>query len=219
MEISDPHVEVKGPTQLLDGELSTSGFATRWSPVAYFASPFTSLNTASVYRGDGDSHLTDAYIRTSISHYLHEAQSQGVERQQFAGCICFGTRLLRTSRHTAYAFHKNPNQFIFNMGWVNTPGFLPENQRLGLKTDDTTVAEFLDKTKHLLCLLLPADHPTHNLILDVSTLIGLKEIPAHLITYMIRDAIIEAEFRCESIRIFWPTTVPQSTMDTLFTFM
>ena len=77
--------------------------------ICYFASPFTSLNTASVYRGDGDAHLTDAYIRTSISHYLHEAQGQVVERQQFAGCICFGTRLLRTRRHTAYAFYKNPN--------------------------------------------------------------------------------------------------------------
>ena len=76
---------------------------------------------------------------------------------------------------------------------------------------------FLDKTKRHLGLVLLTLHPTHNLILDVSTLMELKEISAESITYMIRDAIIEAEFRCESISILWPPTVPQNMMDTLLT--
>ncbi len=117
----------------------------------------------------------------------------------------------------------NRNPFLFlglpEREWVNNQEFVPESQRLGPNAEDITMAEFLNTTKRYLCLLLLALHPIHNFILDVSMLVEVKDIPAEEIVYMIRDAIIEAEFCCDAVRILWPPTVPQTRMDTLLNSM
>ncbi len=87
--------------------------------ICYFASPFTDLAMCGVYKDGTDHYLTSANIRNTISQFLYEMQSQVQELARIAGCICFGTRIIRTGPNTGFAFYKDPNQYIFNLGWVN----------------------------------------------------------------------------------------------------
>ncbi len=86
--------------------LPADGIHLREQPtmICYFASPFTDLATCGVYKDGSDHHLTSAYLRTTISQFLYEMQSQVQELARIAGCICFGTRIIRTSQNTGFAF-------------------------------------------------------------------------------------------------------------------
>ena len=57
-----------------------------------------------------------------------------------------------------------------------------------------------------------------NLILDVSLLVNMK-VTNESIVEMIRDALVDAEFRCESLTILWPPSVPQEEMAKLLSHM
>ena len=112
--------------------LPSDGVQLREQPtmICYFASPFTDLATCGVYKDGKDHNLTNAYLRTTISQFLYEMQSQMLEPARNAGCICFGTRIIRTSAMTGFAFYKDPNQYIFNLGWLNITGYNPEQHAL-----------------------------------------------------------------------------------------
>ncbi len=92
--------------------------------ICYFASPSTDLATCGIYKKNTDRNLTSAYLRTSVHQYLYEMQTQLQDHARNAGCICCGSRFLSTSSRTGCVFYKNPNQFIFNLPWVNLPNFV-----------------------------------------------------------------------------------------------
>ena len=76
----------------------------------------------------------------------------------------------------------------------------------------------MSRTAQRLALVLLASHKVQNLILDVSLLVNLT-VTNESIVEMIRDALVDAEFRCESVTILWPPSVPQDKMATLLSHM
>ncbi len=65
--------------------------------------------------------LSEAFIRTDVSQFT-PGVSRNTDRQDWAGWICQGVRLLRAGSHNEYVFHKDPNQLMHNMGVVLLPG-------------------------------------------------------------------------------------------------
>ena len=121
--------------------------------IYYFASPSTDLNTCGVYKKGADRNLTAAYLRTSLHQFLYEMQTQLHDHGRNAGCLCFGVRILRTSPLTGCAFYRNPNQFIFNLAWVNIPTFL-------VSTDSLVMAKIkITKGLELMLLATHGDQP------------------------------------------------------------
>jgi hypothetical protein len=178
--------------------------------ICYFASPQASLTTGGVYRDDLDHNLTDAYLRTTVSQFLHEMEGQVTETSKIAGAVCFGTRVIRTSHNTGFAFYKDPNQYIFNMAWVNCPELQP---------DEKGLSQLLSHISKHLQLVLMASHEVAHLILDASMLVGGAELPQQQVAAMIRDSILTSEFQCDQLTILWPTKLSSMELSSLLTFM
>ena len=181
--------------------LPADGVALRSKPtmICYFASPRASLTTAGVYRDESDKNLTEAYLRTTISQFFNEMEEQVFSGRSDAGAICFGTRVLRTSIETGYAFYRDPNQYIFNMSWVNCSERLQDGAEPNVR-ELTTASNIIQR----LTILLRASHEVSHLILDTSGLLGLQGFRVEQIVQMIREAIIEADFVCDQLTILWP---------------
>ena len=112
-----------------------------------------------------------------------------------------------------FALYKDPNQYIFNLGWLNITEYNPEQHTLR-----EFLSDFITRTAKRLSVLLVASHKVQNLILDVSLLVNMK-VTNESIVEMIRDALVDAEFRCESLTILWPLSVPQEEMAKLLSHM
>ena len=124
-------------------------------------------------------------------------QTQLQDHARNAGCICFGTRIIRTSPLAGCALYKNSNQFIFNLAGVNLPNFV-------LETD--SLAENTTKITKGLVLMLVSSHKVTNLIFDVSLLVD-QRIPCESIVEMIRDALVETDYQCDTVTILWSPSI------------
>ena len=186
------------------GALPQDGVELRSKPtmICYFASPRASLKTAGLYL-DTDNNLTEAYLRTTLSHYIYEMEEQTTIQVKSAGAICFGTRIIRTSYATGYAFYRDPNQYIFNMAWVNcSEQSNPEAEPP--RTGKLVSAHFHDRVVKRMTIVLLAAHEVSHLIVDTSMLVGAAELSCDEVATGIRDAIVAADFRCDHLTIIWP---------------
>ena len=171
--------------------------------ICYFASPRASLKTAGVFRDDTDKNLTEAYLRTTVSHFVHEMDEQTTSHSSVAGAVCFGARIIRTSSSTGYAFYRDPNQYIFNLAWINCSE-LSSSDAEPSRMEKMVLEKFYDLAVKRLTIVLLAAHEVSHLIVDTAMLVGAADRSCDEVAVIIRDAIYAADFRCDHLTIIWP---------------
>ncbi len=88
--------------------------------MGYFSPSSISLSEAGGADHGEATSLSEAFIHTDVSQFT-QSVSRTTDRQDWAGWLCQGVWLLRAGPHNGYVFHKDPNQFVHNMGVVLLP--------------------------------------------------------------------------------------------------
>ena len=91
---------------------------------------------------------------------------------------------MRTSIDTGYAFYRDPNQYIFNMSWVNCSEQIQDGAEQNVR-DFTTEDNIIKR----MTILLRASHEVSHLIVDTSMLIGSAGFRMEQVVPLIREAL------------------------------
>ena len=181
------------------------GLALRCKPtmICYTLSSRASFQSAGVFRDDTDKNLTEAYLRTTVGHFVHELDEQTKIPFSIAGAICYGARIIRTSSLAGYAFFRDPNQYIFDLAWVNCG----EQSSMDAEPSRPEGAVSQEQAVKRLSIILRAAHEVSHLIVDTTMLVEAAGMSNEEAALIIRDAIVAVDFRCDQLTILRPPNI------------